>query len=95
MVNNLISCLEGLDVGVDPRRLRVGDLFDDVANERVAKVLTHMIWEILDPRIGFCTFGVPQTPTHPCEGKSWERVVLKLGGGDLVDGGVMGKMTYV
>jgi hypothetical protein len=40
-----------MNVWVDPRQLRVGDLFDDEANKLIAKVLANVYGEILNSRI--------------------------------------------
>jgi hypothetical protein len=50
-INEFICGLKRMNVWVDPRQLRVGDLFDDEANKLIAKVLANVYGEILNSRI--------------------------------------------
>jgi hypothetical protein len=71
-INDLVYCLEGFDIWVVPRRVRISNLFDNEANEFIAEVLTNVIWEVLDPRVD------PHVLDHPWEGEGRERELLEL-----------------
>jgi len=47
-VNKLVCVLKRVEVWIDPRQLRVGDLFDDKTNKFVAEILANVRWEIFD-----------------------------------------------
>lgn len=64
--------MDRLDAGVGPRRLRIGNTFDNISDELVSKILTKVGWEVLKPRIDLYALDRSR------EGEHWESVLLKL-----------------
>ena len=76
--------MKRFDIRVDPRQLRIGNLFDDKANELIAEVLADVSREILDP------WGNLRALNNPGEGECRDWGLLKLFRlrvGDRVGGG--------
>ena len=71
-VNKLVHILEGVDIRVDPRQLRVRNLFHDEANKFFSKILANVHGKILDSR----------EYLHPLddswEDEGWDDRVFKL-----------------
>lgn len=80
-INDMIRCLDGFQIRVGPRCLRIGDLLHHVADEFIAEAGTKVRQEVLDPRVH------SRPPLDPCRGESWERAVLGLDKGMLAGKG--------